>query len=187
MGIRVNLERRDPAALDHLLKGKINLKAYWHERELPPTHLAMDEVHDPAEVSVLELDKYWDELLFLLSEERRRLRDRMDQWEHPYQEPAAWAVTGATRSYIADDNGHPLRYSTPEQVEAIDAYLKSITFDDLEQQWSDPAMRSARVYSRSGPFLSPRGVKLYQTILTNLRGFYRQAVQEGETVVNEIG
>lgn len=125
----------------------------------------------------IDLDKAWDGIAWLISEERR---------ERPYMLPDP-SLPETQAIYGTDRQGEGLlfRYS-PAQVVRIAEALRPLREEDLRRRFAPAEMLAAEVYPR----IWDEGEEVLDYLLTNyrkLRALYLDAAAAKDGVVSLIG
>lgn len=140
-------------------------------RELCAQHPGLDQRR-------FSVDRRWDTLHYLLSEERRSGRfDADDGGTH--------AILGAVRlaDHLAGGQGIHLRYSAPEVVRAIAEHLRPITEAELRRFWVPARMEERGVYKFSAGRADEQEWGWVMEAFRGLQAFYDQAASLGEGVL----
>jgi len=142
-------------------------------------------IDDLSPYTTLDLDKFWNVLLFLLSHEYRR-RQPSNLFEAAYEDPLAWAVIGVQPIDYRNSGGYPLRVSHPANIRDILDVLSGVTYDDLRPHADREAMIEASVYrQRDHSPDRPDAEKTYDLIVQRLRQHYRNAATHGQVMIYE--
>lgn len=101
----------------------------------------MNEERPGINRRVYTLDRYFDKLHYLLSEERRC-------GEFDKEDLATQAILGAKAlpDHLQGGQGHPIRYSPPRTVMEIALWLELVSADELRKVYDPAAMEEQGVY-----------------------------------------
>ncbi len=139
---------------------------------------AMNRSHPGIEDRLQTLDRRFDMLHFLLSEERRR-------GELDAADAGSKAILGANGlpGHLLGGQGHPIRYSPPAEVDAIAVWLAGHAVEDLRSAYDPGAMREQAVYKISQAGEDARTLDLIIEGFHGLRSLYAGAAAHGEGVL----
>jgi hypothetical protein len=175
MGIRVSIARRPPEALAQTV-------AEVRQGEIRGDYLIdrffLDTSGSPSNTGIV--NRYWDCLLYLFSEERRRL--------NAFTEPQWRAVVGASGLGIRDLDNREFRACSADQVVEVMWHLARCppARELLAAIPPEQAMESTYGY-RFSTCVTPLGLDNLDHVLVHLRRFFEEATKRGEVTIHMIG
>ena len=139
---------------------------------------AMNRAHPGIEDRIYTLDRYYDILHYLLSEERRRGEFDGADW-------GTTAIRGGhpLPEHLRGTQGHPTRSSTPGQVREVAARLTGLTADDLRAAYSTAGMQRQGVYKYQADRNDGETWGWIVRYFEGLRSFYAATAAHGEGVL----
>ncbi|MDG3007372.1 DUF1877 family protein [Paludisphaera mucosa] len=139
---------------------------------------AMNRSHPGIDGRVFTLDRLFDMLHFLLSEERRR-------GEPDAADLGSKAILGANGlpGHLLGGQGHAIRYSPPAEVGAIAAWLAGQAVEDLRSAYDPGMMLEQHVYKIWGAGDDPQTWDRIAAGFEGFRSLYTDAAARGEGVL----
>ncbi len=140
----------------------------------------MNVEHPGIATRVFTLDRAYDKVHYLISEARRTGEE--------YDDLGSKAILGATSlpSHLKGGQGHSIRYSSPEEVAAIDNWMSAITFDSLRCFYF-PEDMALSVY-KFGFYPSDPDLAFWaiEESFNGLKAFYTEVALHGEAVLTVV-
>jgi hypothetical protein len=134
--------------------------------------------HPGLEQRRFSVDRRWDKLHYLLSEERRNGRFDADDW-------GTHAILGAVQlaDHLTGGQGIHLRYSAPAVVRTLAEHLRPITEGELQRAWEPARMQECGVYKFRADRADEQEWGWVMEAFRGLQAFYDQAASLGEGVL----
>ena len=126
----------------------------------------------------VDLDKSWDGLLWLISEERRKRK-------HMLPDPELLETQALMPVEHLDGASRRVGYATPDRVTEISKALDKIDPETLRAHYQPRAMRKASVYPNIWD--EPDSFDYLADYFATLRNTYRKAAAAGDYVLVAIG
>lgn len=140
----------------------------------------INDEHPGINRRVYTLDRDYDKLHYLLSEERRCDHFDKNDW-------ATQAILGATAlsAHLRGGQGHPIRWSPVETVREIASWLKFVSVDDLRSLYDPGAMQEHGVYKNIADDSDGRQWQFICSHFEAWKSFYLEVAecQEGVLVI----
>ena len=158
---------------NYLRVSQAELEAYIQDSRKLENRVYRED--DPEDPKLIDLDKAWEGLFFLLT------GAALSTVEHA-KEPLSLILNTTLEIDPEQDMGYgPAMYNTIEQVIAISAALDKTTTDDLYNRYDGKKMTALGVYP--GNWDEEDATEYLIENFDKLKGFYNNAVSEGEAVI----
>jgi len=132
---------------------------------------------DDDDASIIDLDKAWDGIFFLLTG---------NNIEHGHDHTNARILFSGQLIDESQDMGYgPAHYLSPEQVAEVNDQIQAIAVADLKLQYDPKRMESLEIY----PLIWDEGDGAFDYLaahFTSLQAFYLEAAKNGEAVITFI-
>ena len=124
-------------------------------------------IHEPFEEEVLDIDKAWHGIHFLLNGSSFGRKE-------PYEN----VILGGTP--IGADEGYgPARYLTAEQVNDVSAALAQLSSDELESRFDPAGLSAESVYPSNSDWNDEDDKEYVLSYYTAVADYYRSAASKG--------
>jgi len=186
MGLDMNYQaiRHDFRLIEEMFGKKIDekyfrLHSFSEDLEKNETTLVRSE-NSLAENREFDLGRRWDMLHYLLSENRRKSNQELDENDLMYQAIQGTADLGENIRLV---QGCPVRYSNPQKVKEISRHLGQFSADDLEKFWNPKKMRACGVYKIRGDYTDDDQLYFLKEEFEQFKKFYLWAAIFDEGVL----
>lgn len=136
----------------------------------------MNQAHPGIASRIFTLDRNWDSMHYILSENRRKGVYQAEDW-------GTKAVRGASKlsEHLTGGQGIPIRYTAPEEVLAIAARMQSLTQESLRLAY-DPQKMQETVYKFNYHDAEKEWSEIW-TCFNGLKAFYEDVARHEEAVM----
>jgi hypothetical protein len=131
--------------------------------------------HPGIELRTCSLDRWWDNLYFLLSENRRNVHVRADDF-------GSEAIRGErdVHKYAVATQGAPLRFVSGPHAIAIASWMNAINYENLKSQYNPALIESQHVYKFSKDRTGEEEFCIIWKYFEDLRTFYQSIADRHE-------
>jgi hypothetical protein len=148
------------------------------ETYLKDSSLLEDRIYnqDIEDASLIEIDKAWEGILFLLTGQS------LAEADHPL---AAVLFSGQIIDENQDLGYGPAQYNTPEQVSKLNELISLLTVKELRQKFDPNMMTAEGIY----PEIWDEGEEAFVYLIENficVQQVYAEAVSKGESIITFI-
>lgn len=155
---------------------KETLDSYLEDSSLLEERVFEDESEE-ADPALLDIDKSWDGIIFLLT------GAISDENDHPLQEVLF------SEDVIDEDQdmGYgPAHYLTPEKVKELNDQLMTITEEELEKRFDPAQLKAAGAYPDIWEQDREEILEYLVEHFELLKDFYAEAAAKGEAIITMI-
>jgi hypothetical protein len=133
-----------------------------------------DEETDDGNPKLVDIDKSWDGIIFLLTGQG------LDHSDHPLLKVL---FSGQAIDEDQDLGYGPAHYLTPEQVAELNDQIAKITVEDLKQKYDPKKMTELQVYPTIWESETNEAFSYLSEYFVTVQQVYAEATKNGEAII----